>query len=105
MKLKKGDQIIVLTGKDRNKTGKIISVNLKKDKVVVEGINIYKRHVKPSNKYPQGGIIDKNMPIEKSNVSVVCPGCNKTTRIKLTGEGKDKRRVCTKCKESLDAAK
>ncbi len=105
MKLRKGDQIVVNTGKDRSKSGKIIKVDLKTNKVVVEGINLYKKHVKPSSKYPQGGIIDKNMPVDASNVSLVCPGCKKLTSAKYTGEGKEKRRTCAKCKESLDAIK
>jgi large subunit ribosomal protein L24 len=103
MKLRKGDQVIVNTGKDRSKTGKIISISKKSGKVIVEGINIYKKHVKPSNKYPQGGIVDKNMPLDESNVSVICPGCKKVTRVKVTGTGKDKSRICTKCKESINA--
>lgn len=105
MRLKKGDQILVNTGKDRSKSGKVILVDPKSNKVIVEGVNLYKKHVKPSSKYPQGGIIDKNMPINASNATIVCPGCKKATKVKFTGEGKEKRRVCAKCKESLDAIK
>lgn len=105
MKLRKGDQVVVNTGKDAGKAGKIMTVNLSAGKVTVEGVNLYKKHVKPSNKYPQGGIIDKNMPVDASNVSLVCPGCKKITKAKYSGVGKEKRRVCAKCKESLDAIK
>lgn len=105
MKLKKGDQIIVRTGKDRGKTGKIIKVDLNHKKAIVDGINIFKAHIKPSNKYPQGGIIDKNMPIKISNLTIVCPGCNKPSRVKYSGTKLEKRRICVKCKESLDATK
>jgi large subunit ribosomal protein L24 len=105
MNIKKGDTILVTKGKDRGKTGKVISVDPTADKIVAEGRNVYKCHVKPSNKYPQGGIIEKNMPIKRENVAVVCPGCNKATKVSSTGTGKDKRRICSKCKETLDAVK
>jgi large subunit ribosomal protein L24 len=105
MNIKKDDTILVIKGKDRGKTGKVISVDPKSDKLIVEGRNIYKCHVKPSNKYPQGGIIEKSMPIRRENAAVVCPGCNKATRVKVSGQGNDKRRICNKCKESLDAVK
>jgi len=103
MKIKKGDTILVTKGKDRGKTGKVLAVMPKEGKLIAEGRNIYKAHVKPSNKYPQGGIIDKNMPLKAENTSIICPGCNKATKIKMKGENKDKQRICSKCKETLDA--
>lgn len=103
MKIRKGDTVLMTKGRDRSKTGKVIAVDPKGKKALVEGINIYKSNVKPSNKYPQGGIIDKNMPIKVENLALVCPGCSKATKIKLTGSGRDKRRICAKCKETLDA--
>ena len=105
MNIKKGDTILVTKGKDRGKTGKVISVDPKNDKIIVEGRNIFKCHVKPSNKYPQGGIIEKSMPIRRENASVVCPSCNKASRVKMSGIKNDKRRICNKCKETLDAVK
>jgi large subunit ribosomal protein L24 len=102
--IKKNDNVLVIAGKDKGKTGKILSVFLKTGKVVVEGINQYKKHIKPSGKYPQGGIIDFNAPMEASNVMVICPGCSKSSRVKVKNTGKDKRRICGKCGEVIDAA-
>lgn len=102
MRIKKGDTVLITKGKDRGKTGKVINVNPDAGKIVVEGINIYKRHVKPSNKYPQGGIIDKNVPMREENSALICPGCKKATKVKVSGIGKEKKRICSKCKESLD---
>jgi len=105
MKIKRGDTILVTKGKDRGKTGKVINVDKKSGKIIADSVNIFKSHAKPSNKYPQGGIIDKNMPFRIENAAVVCPGCSKATRVKVSGLGKDKHRVCAKCKETLDAVK
>jgi len=102
-KIKKNDNVLVITGKDRGKTGKVIVV--KNEKAVVQGLNVYKKNVKPSNKYPQGGIVDINAPIKISNLMVVCPGCKKAVRVKSKNTGKDKRRVCVKCSEVVDAVK
>ncbi len=71
MKLKKGDVVKVITGKDKGKEGKVISILLKKDRVIVEGVNIAKRHVKPNKKVQKGGIIDKEMALHISNVKVI----------------------------------
>lgn len=105
MKINKGDSVLVIKGKSRGKTGKVSFSDPKSKKVIVEGVNIYKAHVKPSNKYPQGGIIDKNMPLAIENVMVICPGCKKVTKVKVKGDGRDKKRICAKCMETLDAIK
>jgi len=73
MKLKKGDIVKIITGKDRGKEGKVISVMAKNERVIVEGVNIAKRHVKPNKKIQKGGIIDKEMPLHISNVKVISP--------------------------------
>ncbi|HAP67411.1 MAG TPA: 50S ribosomal protein L24 [Nitrospinae bacterium] len=101
--LKKGDVAVVMTGKSKSKSGRILSVLPSKEKVIIEGINIVKRHMKPSKKYSQGGIIEKEGPIHISNVMLVCPKCNKSTRIGNTvlDDGK-KLRTCKKCKEVID---
>ena len=104
MKITKGDNVLVITGKDRGKTGKVVSVDLKLERVIVEGLNIYKRHVKPSKKYPQGGIVDKNLPVRVSNLMVVCQGCKKAVRVSMKNTGKEKRRTCKKCGEVLSVA-
>ena len=101
--LKKGDIAVVMTGKSKSKSGRILSVLPSKEKVIIEGINIVKRHMKPSKKYSQGGIIEKESPIHISNVMLVCPKCSKSTRIGNTvlDDGK-KLRTCKKCKEVID---
>lgn len=81
MKLKKGDKVIVLTGKDKGKTGKIEKVFPKDNKVLVAGVNMYKRHRKPRSQQDQGGIIDKTLPIHASKVAFVDPKTNKPTRL------------------------
>lgn len=79
--VKKGDTVVVLSGKDKGKQGKIVSAFPKKRQVIVEDVNKVKRHTKPSLKAPQGGIIQKEMPLDVCKVMVVCPACNKPTRI------------------------
>jgi large subunit ribosomal protein L24 len=98
MKIKKGDKVYILSGKDRGKSGVVAGVMLKSGKAVVEGINIVKKTVKGSQKNPQGGIIEKASPIDISNIQIICPGCNKSvkTGFKVLKNGK-KERVCKKC--------
>lgn len=100
--VKKGDTVVVLSGKDKGKQGKIIQAMPKKSQVVVEDVNKVKRHSKPSLKAPQGGIISKEMPLDVCKVQLVCPACNKPTRIahKLV-DGKNLR-VCKKCGEVVE---
>ncbi len=97
MKLRKGDQVMVITGKDAGRESKIIHVYPDKGKVQVEGVNVAKRHTKPSGQTMQGGIIDKTMPIDASNVMIICEKCG-PTRIghRLDDEG-TKHRTCVKC--------
>lgn len=101
--IKKGDTVAVITGKERGKRGRVLSVLAKKDKVVVEKLNVIKRHMKPSKKYAQGGIIEKEAPIHASNVMLLCPKCGKPARIgaQVFEDGK-KLRVCKKCREVID---
>lgn len=101
--IKKNDSVLVMTGEDSGKKGRVLSVLGKKDRVVVEGLNIIKRHMKPSKKYSQGGIIEKEAPIERSNVMLVCPKCDRPTKIgnKILENGK-KIRECRKCGEVIE---
>jgi len=103
--VKKGDTVVVLSGKDKGKQGKIITAMPSKGQVVVEDVNKVKRHTKPSMKAPQGGILDKEMPLNVCKVQLICPACNKATRIghKIV-DGKNVR-VCKKCGEVVDSAK
>ena len=100
--VKKGDTVQILSGKDKGKQGKIISASPDKAKVVVEGINKVKRHSKPSMKVPQGGIISKEMPLHVCKVQLVCPACNKPTRIAHKLQGGKNARVCKKCGEVIE---
>jgi large subunit ribosomal protein L24 len=97
VKLKKGDEVEVLAGKDIGKRGEVMRVLSGANKVIVDRVNIAKKHQKPTKATMQGGIIDKEMPIHVSNVGIVCRGCRKPTRIGYRFEGKKKVRVCRKC--------
>lgn len=99
-KLRKGDQVVVLSGRDAGKHAKIIRVMTKKQKVVLEGVNIAKKHQRPSQKF-QGGIIEKPLPLFTSKVGLICPRCNEEVRVKRV-EGV---RVCKSCQEPLDKVK
>ena len=101
--LKKDDKVKVLAGKDKGKIGKILNVNRKKSRVLVEKINMVKRHSKPSAQSKQGGIIEKEMPIQWSNVMVMCNKCVTPARVKMQRlEDGKKIRICAKCGEALD---
>ncbi len=81
MKVKKNDNVIVIAGNYKGKTGKVLKVFPKKNRVIIEGVNIRKRHTKPNQQYPNGGIIEKEMPIDASNVMLIDPKTNKKTRV------------------------
>lgn len=99
-KIKKGDTVQVLLGKDNGKTGKVDRVLTKSRKVLVEAVNMYKRHVK-SQGQTAGGVIDIRKPVDISNVVLVCPSCKKTTRVGFRVEGDVKIRFCKKCKKEV----
>ena len=101
-RVKKGDTVMIITGKDRGKTGKILRLISKKDAVVVEGLNLVKRHTKARGNEP-GSIAEKESPLNVSNVMIFCSKCNKAvrTRMSVLEDGK-KARVCKKCGESFD---
>ncbi len=103
MGIKKGDTAMVITGKEKGKKGRVIAVIPSKQRLKIEGLNIIKRHMKPSRQYTQGGIIEKEGTIHISNIMLVCPKCNKPTRIanQLLSDQK-KVRACKKCKEVID---
>lgn len=97
MKIKKGDTVQVLSGNDKGKTGEVLEVIPKSQKVIVKGVNIRKKHVKPKKQGEEGGIIPVECSIYSSKVNVVCPKCNKATRVGIIKEGKEKIRVCKRC--------
>ncbi|MFA6012820.1 MAG: 50S ribosomal protein L24 [Desulfobacteraceae bacterium] len=103
-RIKKEDKVKIITGKDKGKIGKILKVVNKTNRVIVENINIVKSHQKPNMKNPQGGIINKEAPIDFSNVMLMCNHCMTPIRIKMkTLEDGKKVRVCPKCNETIDA--
>lgn len=101
--VKKGDMVQVITGKDAGKKGKILSVDLKKGRVVVEGANIVKKHTRPTQAKPQGGIVEMEAAMASSNVMIYCPKCKEPVRInkKILADGQ-KMRVCNQCGEQFD---
>ena len=101
--VKKGDRVKVIAGKDKGKEGEILRTYPKKDRVVVEKVNIIKKAMRPTQQNPQGGISSMEAPIHASNVMLVCPSCKKATRIghRFKDDGK-KVRVCKKCGKDID---
>ncbi len=105
MKVKKNDTVLVLTGKDAGKTAKVLVALPKTNKVVVDGVNVQKKHKKARSAQEVSSIQNQAGPIDASNVLVVCPVCNKATRIAYKLEGDKKVRICKKCGAILDAGK
>lgn len=101
MKMRKGDRVRVLAGKDLGKEGVIMRVINERDKVIVEGVNMAKKHQKPTKATMQGGIIDKDMPMHVSNVALICNNCGPTRIGFRFDESGTKFRVCRKCKGDL----
>ncbi|MBN2586909.1 MAG: 50S ribosomal protein L24 [Candidatus Fermentibacteraceae bacterium] len=102
MHIRKGDKVLVITGEDRGKQGKVLKVFGKENRAIVEGLNMIKRHTKPSSRNQQGGIIEKEAPIHVSNLKVVCPGCGEAAGIshKRDEEGRIQRH-CKACNETI----
>jgi large subunit ribosomal protein L24 len=102
MKLKKGDRVRVLTGKDRGKDGEVSRALPGDGKVIVGGVNMAKKSQRPTRATMQGGIIDKDMPMPASAVAIICPGCDKATRVghRFDDRG-EKVRICRKCGADL----
>ena len=104
LNVKKGDNVLVIAGKDKGKSGKVLTAIPADNAVVVSDVNIIAKHKKPKNAQDKGGIIRKENKIDASNVLVICPECNKATRISYAVEGDKKFRKCKKCGASLDKA-
>lgn len=103
MEIRKNDSVMVIGGKERGKTGKVLRVLPDKDAVIVERLNIVKRHTKPRGPQQPGGIVEKEATIHASNIMILCDKCNAPVRIgrKILADGK-KIRICRRCKEALD---
>lgn len=104
MNIKTGDNVLVISGKEKGKTGKVSAVYPKENKVLVDNINIVTKHRKPRSQQDKGGIVKKSAPFDASNVMVVCPVCGKATRVSHSEVGGKKVRTCKKCNASLDKA-
>ena len=102
MSIKKGDTVVVLSGKDKGKQGKVLEAMPETRKVVVEKVNVATRHQKPRKQGEEGGRISKEGSIDESNVMLVCPKCGKATRVGHAYEGDKKVRVCKKCGKNID---
>jgi large subunit ribosomal protein L24 len=103
VEIRKNDSVMVIAGKERGKTGKVLRVFKEKETLVVERLNIVKRHTKPRGPQQSGGIVEKEAAIHASNVMIMCDKCNAPARIghKILTDGK-KIRICRNCKEALD---
>lgn len=101
-RIKKGDTVQVMQGKEAGKRGKVLRVLADEERVVVERVNFIKRHVRPSQKTPQGGVIEREASMHISSVRLVCPSCGQPARVGVRAEGEDKVRYCKKCDVQVD---
>ena len=101
MAIRKNDTVYVLAGEDKGKTGKVLKMLVKKDRAIVEGVNMVSKSTKPSAKYPQGGIIKQEAPIHISNLSLIDPKSGKPTRVSIKHEGKNVIRISKKSGEEI----
>ena len=103
MKIKKNDKVMIMKGKDRGKTGKVSAVFAKENRVLIEGLNLYKKSVRPRRAEEKGQVISVAKPVAASSVRVVCSSCGQPTRVgfEVDAKGKTKNRICKKCKKSL----
>ncbi len=101
MNVKKGDIVKVMVGKDGGKTGKVMRVEPSSGRVIVDGLNRFKKHVRPKKQGEKGEVVEVSRPIDSSNVLVVCSSCSKPTRVGYQGTGREKIRVCKRCHAPL----
>ena len=111
MRVRKNDQVLVLSGNYLSKRGKVLKMLKKEKRVIVEGVNFIKRHTRPTQQNPQGGIVEKEAPIHVSNVMVICPKCNTPSKMgseAVVDEARNRKnrvRVCKNCGEMLVSSK
>lgn len=105
LKIKKGDKVVILSGKDKGKTGVVGHVFTKTRSVIIPKMNVVKKHSKVTKENPAGGVIDTERPIPVSKIQLVCPSCNKRARVGYEKKGNDKKRVCKKCGKIIEIAK
>ena len=104
MHVRKGDQIVVIAGKEKGKRGRVLRLLTSKSRVVVERINMVKRHTKPTQRSPRGGIIEKEAGLPVSNVSLWCGKCAAPRRARVQVEGDKKKRICAKCATAFETS-
>lgn len=104
MKIKIGDTVKILTGKDKGRTGKVEKVMPKKNRVIVPEVNLYKKHIK-GNQGIKAGIYDIPRPLDASKVALICPNCKKQTRVGYKFIKEEKVRICVKCKKEIEKTK
>jgi large subunit ribosomal protein L24 len=109
MHVRKGDQVVVISGKEKGKRGRVLRLLTAKDRVVIERVNMVKRHTRPTQRNPRGGIIEKEAGVPRSNVSLWCARCAAPRRARHQegqgeGTGKGKKRVCVKCENVFESA-
>lgn len=103
--IKKGDTVQIITGKEKGKTGKVLAVYPKREKILIEKLNMVKRHMKPNQQFKQGGIVEKEAPLQRSNVMIMCGKCNKPVKIKNKVIDSKNSRACSECGELLGVVK
>ena len=105
--VRRNDRVVVISGDDAQKRGKVLRVNRQKRKLYVEGVNYVKKHMRASRQHPRGGIIELEAPIDSSNVMLICPNCDKPTRVMRMKDDaeRDRLRVCKKCKQRINPTK
>ncbi len=101
MKIKKNDTVLIISGKDRGRTGKVLNVSKENNNIIVEGINIKKKHAKPKKSGEKGQIVQIPAFMDASNTKLLCPKCNKAVRIGYRTEGDKKFRFCKKCNQEI----
>ena len=101
MKIRIKDQVQVILGKDKGRTGEVEKTYNKSGKLVVKGINMYKKHVKKSEAFPKGGIVEINRPILANKVMIICPNCKQKARVGYIVSEKGKQRICRKCQKVI----
>lgn len=101
-KIKKGDKVLIIKGKDKGKIGKVIRVIPREERIIIEGLNIVKKHLRPRKAGEKGKIVDVPAPLSWSNVKLICQHCQRPTRVGFTMEKEKKVRYCKKCKKVID---
>lgn len=101
MKIKRGDTVLIISGKDQGKSGKVSEVFLKENKIIIEGLNIVKKHVRPKREGEKGQRVEVPRAIDVSNVKLICPKCKRATRVGHKVIEKNKVRICKKCLQEI----